>query len=406
MAEHSHFLQILWGFLTSIFSWGYTAAIAVPGFCAAISMALAPQWRNIRLAHVLFAISWFWTFGFLVELIALTKIELKFAIPLIFLITGLTGVMALLSYRWVEQNLHESKTTTTSNANSTTMNEQVQSPTLNSFEDSNYKYHPPNINEDKFVVIVPFDPSNKIAPIPINENRNDPSSKFFSDLTFLSIYQSHKEGKVQQVQRDFTSRQDRTKFIGKLLQFYILHYINIMQHDQEGLSVDFQNNRSRVWSHPRIIPPDNTLYPQSSLLSMISKSEFFTSMEESNWTNEMQMTAPKHINIQMFEQNESSSVFGDMASYGIRFERQKYITLEFLATEKPAIIGIPTGQNPASPKRYITSRKGIVGYPFVITMRYKIERSNDPAFASEEYSKWAESLFTGLRKQMETNWDW
>lgn len=71
-----------------------------------IALALAPQIRNIRLSHWFFRFAWVWAFGGLIEGVG----DMKQSLPsyiVVFVGSGLIGLMALTTYRWVERNHHE-----------------------------------------------------------------------------------------------------------------------------------------------------------------------------------------------------------------------------------------------------------------------------------------------------------
>jgi hypothetical protein len=76
---------------------------------AGLTVALAPQLRNIRLAHLFFAVAWIWSLGSVFEEVTIVNTSLKSAILLVFITTVLIGVLALISFKWVESNYHESK---------------------------------------------------------------------------------------------------------------------------------------------------------------------------------------------------------------------------------------------------------------------------------------------------------
>ena len=81
----------------------FGVALAIGG---GIALALAPQTRNIRLAHWFFALAWLWAFGGLIEGAGDMKQSVaRYAIA--FLGTGLIGVFSLATYTWVERNHRE-----------------------------------------------------------------------------------------------------------------------------------------------------------------------------------------------------------------------------------------------------------------------------------------------------------
>jgi hypothetical protein len=81
------------------------------GIGVGFTLALAPQSHNIRLAHWSFGIAWFWGFGGVIEAFVELKLPSVISIPLVFVIAGIIGVLAFLSFRWVENN-HQGTTAT------------------------------------------------------------------------------------------------------------------------------------------------------------------------------------------------------------------------------------------------------------------------------------------------------
>lgn len=95
-----------WGIVHWLFGEGPTlfgVALAISG---GIALALAPQIRNIRLAHWFFAFAWMWVFGGLVEGTGNMKHSLP-SYALVFFGGGIIGALALATYKWVETNHHE-----------------------------------------------------------------------------------------------------------------------------------------------------------------------------------------------------------------------------------------------------------------------------------------------------------
>lgn len=90
-----------------LFSLGPMLLVVPIGIGGGLTLALAPQLRNIRLAHIFFGFAWIWAYGCVLEEIMNSRIPLKYSVPTTFLITGMIGVLALLSHYWVEGNRRE-----------------------------------------------------------------------------------------------------------------------------------------------------------------------------------------------------------------------------------------------------------------------------------------------------------
>jgi hypothetical protein len=95
----------------SFLSWMFSSEVALwiiaLGITGGLALALAPQLRNIRLAHIFFGSAWIWAFGCILREIMKSGMSLKTSIPLAFVLGGMIAVLALLSYYWVEQNRKE-----------------------------------------------------------------------------------------------------------------------------------------------------------------------------------------------------------------------------------------------------------------------------------------------------------
>jgi hypothetical protein len=90
---------IYWLFSPDVTLWVWPIGIG-----GGLTLALAPQIRNIRLAHIFFGFAWIWAFGCILEEIMKSRMSLKASIPLAFVVGGIIAVLALLSHYWVEQN--------------------------------------------------------------------------------------------------------------------------------------------------------------------------------------------------------------------------------------------------------------------------------------------------------------
>jgi hypothetical protein len=99
----------IWVFLAWLFSPEPTLWVTGLNLGVGFTMALAPQLRNIRLAHLFFSIAWLWAFLCVTEELAVSKMSSHFALPIVFIAAGAIAVLAVLTYRWVESNHQETK---------------------------------------------------------------------------------------------------------------------------------------------------------------------------------------------------------------------------------------------------------------------------------------------------------
>jgi len=114
MADSSTAAQLILQLVIWLFSPEPSLWLIAIGITGGLTLALAPQLRNIRLAHLFFGVTWLWAFGCIAEVVSLSKMPLQYTVPSVFLATVLIGVLALLSYQWVETNHHEGISTTPS----------------------------------------------------------------------------------------------------------------------------------------------------------------------------------------------------------------------------------------------------------------------------------------------------
>jgi|SRR5665213_1346948 len=98
----------LFPFIYWLFGVGPCLWVVGIGIGGGLTLALAPQGRNVRLAHWFFGFAWIWAFSGIIEVLVDMKLPLKISLPVAFLATGLIGVFAVLSFVWVESNHHES----------------------------------------------------------------------------------------------------------------------------------------------------------------------------------------------------------------------------------------------------------------------------------------------------------
>jgi hypothetical protein len=87
-----------------IFSPEPTLWICSVGIGGGLTLALANQRRNIKLAHFFFLVAWIWAFGCVTETIMFMNVPAKIYIPLVFFATGTLGTLCLVTYKWVERN--------------------------------------------------------------------------------------------------------------------------------------------------------------------------------------------------------------------------------------------------------------------------------------------------------------
>jgi hypothetical protein len=259
---------------------------------------------------------------------------------------------------------------------------------------------PPLKKVDKFATVVPFDASNKNMPVPMNINYNDPKARFYGDLLGLAGRPAkQQDGTAWPVERNFNSPDAAGVFIGRLLQFYVFRSIDELQRDSEGIQWTAEQG-SKPIVRVGIVPPDSTPYPTKVLLAELSKSEFLRAGDRMLWERSRPVSLPKHTKLSLIE-HPSSPTTG-VAQYIVRLERPGYLSLDFKVTQTLGPITVGGVSGASVPKGFQPTPGGapIVGYPFIVTMTYEIHRIKDGEFQTEDYAKWADALFAGLKQKM------
>ncbi len=254
--------------------------------------------------------------------------------------------------------------------------------------------------KDKFATVVPFNPSNKNVPIPMNTASNDPNESFYRDLMSLADRpEKQADGAPWSVERDFTSEDSWGMFIGRLLQYQVFRAIDELERDSEGMQWTREGG-SKPFVRVGIAPPDRTPYSTKSLFAELSKSEFFGARDQMIW-KVRSFDLPAHTHFSLLEQPSSPKT--GVAQYAVRFERPGYFLVDLLVTQTFGPITV-TGVTGASvPKGFQPSPGELpttMGYPFIITMTYEIHHTSDVEFSPEDYMKWADGLFAALKQRM------
>jgi len=255
--------------------------------------------------------------------------------------------------------------------------------------------------KDKFATVVPFNPANKNVTIPMNTAQSSsPSEGFYRDLMGLADRpEKQANGAPWPVERDFTSEDLRSMFIGRLLQYYIFRSIDELERDSEGIEWTREGG-SKPLVRVGITPPDRTPYPTKSLFAELSKSEFFGARDQMIW-KVRSVDLPAHTHFSLLEQPSSPKT--GVAQYAVRFERPGYFLVDFVVTQTLGPITV-TGVTGASVPRGFQPSPGelqtTMGYPFIVTMTYEIHRASEVEFSTEDYTKWADGLFAALKQRM------
>lgn len=254
---------------------------------------------------------------------------------------------------------------------------------------------------DKFATVVPFDTANKNMPIPMNVNYSDSKSRFYRDLlTLADRPEKQRDGTAWPVERNLATEDYRSIFIGRLLQFYVFSSIDELQRDSEGIEWTIEKG-SRPIVRVGIVPPESTPYATNVLLAELSKSEFLSANDRRIRENARPFSTPKSTKMSLVE-HPSSPATG-VAQYIVRLARPGYFLIDFKITPTFGPITVAGVAGASIPKGFQPAQ-GIapttLGYPFIVTMTYEIHKVHDATFQPDDYAKWADALFIGLKQRM------
>jgi hypothetical protein len=243
--------------------------------------------------------------------------------------------------------------------------------------------------------MVPFDTAPNSFPIPTDDNPDDPLYNTYSDFHSLAMNGTMPEatretegnGQVTWNSRPI-SVEEAPEFLGRLLQYYIFHSIDGLQHDSMTVYVGYPAE-----ANAGIEPPDAEVYPYKKLSSELAYNAFFRpflhrpSGDDMTWKTRPSKF-PRGMNIQFLTQKP--------AKYLVRFERPEYFNSDFIVQQ---FLGTGAGQ---VPKHFVSKNAStIMQWAFVLTMHYRIERPHDDSFNPGNYAMWLDALYDGLRKKLE-----
>jgi len=249
------------------------------------------------------------------------------------------------------------------------------------------KKHSPLVKSLRFSVVVPFTTSSKNVPIPMNVNRDDPKTDFYSDLLTLASRPDQPPPGISYKERKLDTPDEKIIFINRLMQYYVLHSLRILQRGRQGTKWTAGKGVTAIDVNP-IPTPDETLYSIEALKQALGDNEFFNQqMERPLWTVRP-FFVPRDTQISFIEKPPKENVVEST----VRLERPGYYRLDFILTPSFGM----EGQAPAG---FQTPTQNVSSYTVVMTMKYEFQRTPED-FESEIYAQWAESLFSGLRNIM------
>jgi hypothetical protein len=252
---------------------------------------------------------------------------------------------------------------------------------------------PPIQRVAKFSVMIPFDTAPDAAPIPRDENPDDPLYHTYQEMGDLatrgtipdSARESRGTGQITW-KANPVSMKDSTTFLGRLLQYDILASIDSLQRNMLTVYVG-----RPAEAQAGIEPPDAEIYPDEKLSQLLAENRFFKPfLYRSLFGGIKRMKLPKGTTVEFTEEGTPPGKFY------IAFKRPAYFKADF---EIEPFAGTGTGN---LPKHFATAQANTtMQWPFFVTMRYSIEHPNDRTFNPETYARWLDTLYGALAKKFE-----
>jgi len=274
-------------------------------------------------------------------------------------------------------------------------NAKAQSPSNTSESSTNKLREPPIERTAKFTVMVPFDTAPNAFPIPVDDNPDDPLFNTYTEFHSLAMNgampeatrETEGKGQVTWNSRPI-SMEEAPTFLGRLLQYYIFHSIDSLQHNSITSYVGYPAE-----ANAGIEPPDAEVYPYKKLSSELADNAFFRpflhrpSGDDMTWKM-APSKMPKGMEIKFITQKPDK--------YLVRFQRPGYFKADFIVQQ---FLGTGVGQ---IPKHFASkSASTIMQWAFVVTMHYRIEHPDDDEFNPGNYIQWLDALYDGLHRKLE-----
>jgi hypothetical protein len=349
--------------------------------------------REYRLAKLCFTVSAVLLGGRLVVFLAtLQPFEKRTIIA--FCLCGLLGIVFVESLRWVERKKTEdvgqkARDNPESSRSSTPV--PSSAPSQNPIE----MHQPPIERVATFTVMIPFNTAPKFAPIPVDENPDDPLLRTYGDLITLTtngtipdaVRETRAEGQINWESTP-VSVQDAPAFLSRLLQYYVFLCIDSLERNSLTVSLG-----APAQANAAIEPPDAEPYPYDKLFQELSQNVFFRPFLYKPPQNEFLW---KRKPVSMPKGTEIGFSLIQPERYAVCFQRPGYFKATFsVETTK---LGTGPGQVPKNFKTSLVSTTMI--FVFLVKMHYSIEHPNDDEFNPSVYSQWLDSLYDGLKKRL------
>jgi len=239
----------------------------------------------------------------------------------------------------------------------------------------------------RFSTIIPFSAANPNVPIPPNSNVEDPKIDFYRDLIGLTIRPNQPPNGTVYKERNFNDAGYRFIFITRLMQYYVLHSLRVLQGGRQGTRWTAGKGVTPIDVAP-ITAPDAAPYSTEALLRTLGGNEFLSQSDILLW-KARPFQPPVGTTIKLGDQGPADRPF----ECNVQLERPGYYRINFIVSPGVAM----NGQVPAG---FQTSITNVDSYGVTVAMNYEVQRRTDHGFEPEAYVEWAESLFSGLKNIM------
>ena len=243
---------------------------------------------------------------------------------------------------------------------------------------------------DNFVVTIPLNTSASTAPIPLDENEDDPHADFYRDL-FRIATRSQIVGQPAPLAYDLATDDEQFKFVTRLMQVYIFNAVFSMTRESFGVAVSPKG--VTPISNKAVVPPDDTKYPTDSIIAELSSNPAFNE-SVAMVVRSVKAHLPSHSKFVFLEEGTDAKQ-GKPFTCIVRIVRDGFFAIDLKAMPVGAanLGALPTGfkSSYAAPMTRAHS--------IAVSMQVTIERRSDDEFEPEVYATWATDLFAELRKR-------
>jgi hypothetical protein len=245
---------------------------------------------------------------------------------------------------------------------------------------------PPIAKSLRFTTVLPLADSSKNVPIPMNTNSEDSKADFYRDLVSLTIRPDQPPPGITYRERKLDSLEDKFLFVNRLMQYYVLHSLRVLQRGRQGTKWAAGKGVTVIDVNP-IVTPDGVPYPTDALIHALGDNEFLNQLERVLWTTRP-FYLPRGTTISLSEKQPKDRPL----ECTVRLERPRYYRLDFVVSPGIGMQGQP-------PAGFQTPMPNVSSYAVTLTMNYEVQRQGD-GFEPETYAQWAEDLFSGLKNIM------